>query len=169
MFTLGVLLAPALDAQERVLSATASGGLVGSLDEDESGFSNSTFQMRFAAETSRRRLVAVRLGRMDFEDEPLGQAFAATIDYLTISGEYLFEEAYYESGLFAGLGLYDLAATRFDGRSGDETTFGLVVGGLGEFRLAERWFLYGEASFTYTNLELAQLFADLQIGIGFRF
>ncbi|MDX1642976.1 MAG: hypothetical protein R3244_01320 [Thermoanaerobaculia bacterium] len=169
LIAVGVVLPPALAAQERVLSIAASGGLVGSLDEDEGGFSNSTFQARFAVETARRRLVAVRLGRMDFGDEPVGRASEVTLDYLSLSGEYLFEEDYYESGLFAGLGLFDLASTRSDGRSGDETAVGLVVGALGEFRLADRWFIYGEAAFAYTNLDVAQLFADLQIGVGFRF
>lgn len=173
IFALLVLLvaagASSSGAQERVFSIAVSGGLAGSLDEDEGGFSNATFQGRFAVETARRRLVSVRLGRMDFDGEPLGGAFDATVDYLTVAGEYLFDESYYESGLYAGLGLFDLASTRFDGRPGDETAVGLVVGALGEFRLTDRWFVYGEAGFAYTNLELAQLFADLQLGVGFRF
>lgn len=166
---LGVLSAASLAAQEHVWSIGLSGGLSGSLDEDQAGFSNPAFQARLAVETAPHSNLALRVGRMDFGDGELGRSHDATLDYLTIGGEYLFEESYYESGLYAGLGLYDLASTRFDGSPGDETTVGIVVGALGEFRLADRWFVYGEAALAYTNLELAQLFADLQLGIGFRF
>jgi len=156
-------------AQVRIFSVGLSGGVAGSFDEDEGGFSNSTFQLRFTMETTEHNNLAVRLGRMDFADAFLSQAFDATIDYLTVSGEYLFTEASYESGFFFGLGVYDLAGTRIDGLGADETSVGLQFGAVGEFRLAERWFIFADAAFHYVALDAAQFFGDLQIGVGFRF
>lgn len=158
-----------VDAQEPVLSIGLSGGIAGSLDEDETGFSNGTAQLRFAVETSSRRNLSIRLGRMDFGDADVGRVREVTVDYLTVAGEYLFQEPSYESGLFLGLGFFDLSSTRDDGRSGDESGVGIVIGALGEFEIAERWFIYAEAAFAFTNLDVAQLFADLQVGVGYRF
>lgn len=155
-------------AQIRIFSVGLSGGVAGSFDEDEGGFSNSTFQLRFAMETTDHNNIAVRIGRMDFADEFLSQAFDATIDYLTISGEYLFTEAGYESGFFLGVGYYDLAGTRGGGRA-DESSVGLQLGAVGEFRVTDRLFVFADAAFHYVNLDAAQIFGDLQIGLGFRF
>ena len=75
-------------AQESIFSLALSGGLAGSFDED-SGFSNSTFQARFAVETERHQILSVRLGRMDFSGKSLSLLSEPTLDYLTVSGEYL--------------------------------------------------------------------------------
>lgn len=156
-------------AQDFPVSLALSGGVGGSLDEDASGFSNGTFQLRLAVETSRRRNIGVRLARIDFGDSEIGRVSDVTLDFLTVSGEYLFDEPSYQSGLYMGLGFFDFSSTRVDGRSGDETAIGLVVGALGEFAISKRWFVYGEAAFAYTNLDIAQLYADLQVGVGYRF
>lgn len=169
MTLLGSLLAGPVRAQESVLSLGLSGGLAGSLDEDDTGFSNPAYQLRFAIETAPRRNLGIRLGRMDFGDSELRRFSDITVDYLSVAGEYMFTEPSYESGLFIGLGFYDLASTRFDGLSGDESGLGVVVGALGEFGVASRWFIYGEFAFAYTNLDVAQLFADLQVGFAYRF
>ena len=126
-------------AQNSTFSMALSGGMAGSFDEDTG------------------RLICADVGQ------------DATIDYLTIAGEYLFAEGNYESGFFMGLGLYDLTAVGNNGEAGDEGTVGLVFGAVGEFDVAERWFVYGEAAFHYINLDAAQMFADIQIGLGFRF
>lgn len=166
---LSVALAGPTAAQVRIFSIGLSGGVAGSFDEDEGGFSNSTFQARFAMETTERNNLAVRLGRMDFSGASLSQAFDVTIDYLTISGEYLFTEASYESGFFLGLGYYDLSGDRLAGDRADETSVGLQFGAVGEFRVSDRWFIFADAAFHYAALDAAQLFGDLQIGVGFRF
>ena len=89
----------AVAAQEPILSGVLSGGLAGSLDEG-SGFSNPSFQVRFAIETARHRFLSFRLGRMDFSDRSLSLLGEVTLDYLTVSGEYLFTEGNYDSGFF---------------------------------------------------------------------
>jgi hypothetical protein len=106
---------------------------------------------------------------MDFGDEGFGSVTHATIDYLTVSGEYLFEDAFGESGIFIGLGLFDQSGIFEDARDASESGLGLVIGAVGEYRLADRWYLLGEVGFAFTNLDVAQLFLDLQLGIGFRF
>jgi len=166
--TLMVATSGAVAAQAPIFSFALSGGMAGSFDED-TGFSNTTFQARFAVETAQNQFLAIRLGRMDFADASLSLVTEATIDYLTIAGEYLFSEGNYESGFFMGLGLYDMTGVRPDNTSGDEGTIGLVAGAVGEFDMSERWFFYGEAAFHYINLEAAQMFADIQVGLGFRF
>ncbi len=158
----------AVAAQEPILSGVLSGGLAGSLDEG-SGFSNPSFQVRFAIETARHRFLSFRLGRMDFSDRSLSLLGEVTLDYLTVSGEYLFTEGNYDSGFFMGLGLYDISGVRLDGGDGNQASIGLVLGTLGEFDLSERWFIYGEAAFHYADLDAAQMFADVQVGLGFRF
>jgi hypothetical protein len=159
-----------LAAQEHIRSISLSGGLAGSIDEDSTGFSNPAFQLRFAVETSPRGNLGVRLGRMDFDDAGIGPVTEMTVDYLAVVGEYLFDEPSHDSGLFAGLGFFDLDATRVDGgRDSDEGSIGLLVGALGEFKVGERWFIYGEGFATYTGLDVAQVFATLQVGFGFRF
>lgn len=151
------------------MSLALSGGVVGSLDEDQAGFSNATFQLRFAAQMKQQQNLAIRIGRMDFGDEGFGSVIEATIDYLTISGEYLFEDAFGESGIYIGLGLFDQSGIFEDAVDASESGVGLVLGALGEYRLADRWYLLGEVGFAYTNLDVAQFFLDLQIGVGFRF
>ena len=157
-----------LAAQERILSVALSGGLAGSLDED-SGFSNSSFQARFAIETAKHQFLSFRIGHMDFSGKSLSLLEDVTLDFLTISGEYLFTEGNYESGLFMGIGLYDISGVRLDGTDSDQGSVGLTIGALGEFDVSERWFIYGDAVFHYADLDVAQMFADLQVGLGFRF
>ena len=166
--TLLVITSAAASAQGSVFSVALSGGLAGSFDE-ESGFSNTTFQARFAFETAQNQFLSIRLGRMDFAGESLSLVNDPTIDYVTVAGEYLFSEGNYESGFFMGLGLYDLTGMDNNLASADEGTVGLIFGAVGEFDVAERWFIYGEAAFHYINLDAAQMFADLQVGLGFRF
>lgn len=156
-------------SQDRVFSLGLSAGITGSIDEDNTGFSNPTFQARFAAETARHRNIAVRVGHMDFGEESLSQAFDVTIDYLTIGGEYLFAEAGHESGFLLGIGYYGLRGTRFDGASADEGGLGLVLGAIGEFEVTERWLVSVDALLHYTALDAAQIFASLQVGMGYRF
>jgi hypothetical protein len=166
--TMLVTTSVAASAQTSIFSVALSGGLAGSFDED-SGFSNATFQARFAFETAQHQFLSVRLGRMDFTGESLSLVNDATIDYVTVAGEYLFTEGNYESGFFMGLGLYDLTGSNNNLEAADEGTVGLLFGAVGEFDVAERWFIYGEAAFHYINLDVAQMFADIQVGLGFRF
>jgi hypothetical protein len=158
----------AAEAQEPMFSIALSGGLAGSIDED-TGFSNLNFQVRFAIETAHQRLLSVRVGRMDFSGESMSLLLEPAIDYVTIAGEYMYNEGSYESGVFYGLGYYDASGVRLDGTDGGQGALGFVFGALGEFDVAERWFVYGEATFHYIDLDAAQMFADLQIGLGFRF
>jgi hypothetical protein len=155
-------------AQNSVFSLALSGGFAGSLDED-TGFSNATFQARFAIETAQHQFLAFRLGRMDYSGASFSLLTEATIDYLTVAGEYMFTEGNYESGFFLGLGLYDVTGVQVDGKDGNQASIGIIVGAAGEFDVAESWFVYGEAAFHYVNLDAAQMFADVQIGLGFRF
>ena len=91
------------------------------------------------------------------------------MDYLTVAGEYVFDEPSHQSGLYLGLGFFDLDAFRIDGMAGDEGGVGGVVGAFGEFAVSKRWFIYGEGFAAYTGLDVAQIFANLQVGFGYRF
>ena len=163
-------LAAPLSAQQPIRSLTLSGGLAGSIDEGDTGFSNPVVQLRFAVETSERGNLGVRLGRMEFDEVVRGRVEDVTVDYLSVVGEYMFDEPSHQSGLYIGLGFFDMDGTRLDGRGTvDEGSMGLVIGALGEFKVADRWFIYGEGMASYTGLDVAQIFANLQVGVGYRF
>jgi hypothetical protein len=165
-----VALSTPLAAQDHFRSIALSGGLAGSIDEDETGFSNPAFQLRFAFETTPHTNLGIRLGRMEFDDANVGPVDRMTVGYVAVVGEYIFDEPSHDSGLFAGLGYFDLDARRIDGGGGsDEGSIGLVIGALGEFDVAKRWFIHAEGFATYTGLDVAQVFATLQVGLGYRF
>jgi hypothetical protein len=158
-----------VSGQERIFSLGLSGGITGSIDEDSSGFSNTTFQLRFTVDTDRHQNVAIRAGRMDFDGEVLGPAVNSTIDYVTVGGEYLFTEAGHESGFLLGLGYYALSGDALDGSDADEGALGLVIGAIGEFDMTERWFVSVDVLVHYAALDSAQIFASGLVGVGYRF
>ncbi len=90
--------AAAQDSHRRRASLLLGAG--GSLYSDlSSGFSNHSFQLGLSFETERDTRVAFRYGRLAFDDGLDGDGFStADLSYLTVAGEYWFNEGYYESG-----------------------------------------------------------------------
>jgi len=136
------------------------GGLGGSLDaEPGSDLTNTGYQLNLAMLTEPRTQVGLRLGNLTLDGEDrFGSLTGAEISYVTVAGEYRFAEAYYESGIYAGLGGYRLEGTRA-GKDLRDTAIGLTVGVTGEFRITQWLAVLVELSGHYADLDEAQFFA----------
>lgn len=142
------------------------GGIGGATDaEPDTGFDNTGFQLLFAMETDLSTRFSARLGQLDLDSSD-NDFFQADLSYLTLSGEYMQAADYYESGLFVGLGYYQIDGNLF---TPDDDSLGLNVGASGDFRITDRFSVLAEFSIHYADLEIAQFFAMAHIGVGFRF
>ncbi len=158
-------------------TATLLAGLGGSIDENDSGYDNSSFQLGFSVVTQRAVRVGVRAGRIGSFDR-LANTAESDLEYLTIAGEYLFGEPGFVSGFFAGLGAYRLEGTRVIGGTliqpvfGDPvstTTVGLTGGFTGEFDITRQLVIAVELALHGTTQGEAQVFVNGLVGVGFKF
>jgi hypothetical protein len=163
----------AAQAQRNSFAASAAGIVGGPFDadgEDDPGLDQTGFQLGFSWDTWDSTRVGVRAARVAFSDEFLDGVFDPELTFVTVAGEYLFNESFYRSGLYLGLGLYQL-----DGHVGleqdDDTSIGLVLGATGDFPMTDRFSILVELSGHYADLELggAQLFGFLTAGVAFHF
>ncbi len=152
-------------------TASLAGGISGALDADpDVGLGNLNLQAGFSWVTGIKRLVGVRLGRMDFSSEPLEDlAEADGLTYLTIAGEYRFRDNYYDSGIYLGLGAYSLGGKRYDGSSEDQTAIGGVLGFTGDFRINPHYSVIVELAGHWVDLRGVQLFGNALVGVAYRF
>lgn len=140
-------------------------GVGGSTDaEPDTEFGNVSFQAYFAMKTQPKTEFVARLGQLALDTE--GSFFDADLTYLTLTGEYEFPGGGYESGLFLGLGIYNLNG---DFGIDDESALGLTVGTTGDFRLTDRLSLMLELSGHYADLDYAQFFLMGHVGIAYHF
>ncbi len=144
------------------------GGLGGSADaEPDTGLDNLGWQARFSMELEVRTLFSVRAGQLQLAvDDVPGGLFDSDLSYVTLSGEYTFPAGFYESGVFIGLGAYDLSG---DGVLADESAIGLTVGTSGDFRITKRLSCLIELAGHYADLDYAQLFFMAHAGLSFHF
>ena len=168
-----LLAGPAAAQDLRPFRVSLFSGFGGSFDSAaDTGFDNSSFQLGCAWERDQTTLVGVRYGRLDFDDirgvDGTPDVLGVELSYLTIAGEYVFSEGYYDSGLYLGLGLYELeGATSLGGL--DETAIGVTVGVTGEFPITDRWAVLLEISGHYADLSRLDLFGMGHAGLAFRF
>ena len=147
-------------------------GIGGSSDATpDAGFTNSTYQLGFSLNTEPRGRLGVRVGKLDLDGEGrLGDLLGAQLTYANVGGEYRYRTAYYDSGLYLGLGGYQLEGRDYlDGTSRDDTSIGGVLGLTGEFTINRRWSVLVEISGHYADLDFAQVFVMGHIGVGFYF
>lgn len=132
------------------------GGIGGSLDADpDPGLTNPGFALGLAMVTEPRTHVGLRLGQLEIDQqESFGGVRDAELRYALITGEYRLFKGYYDSGLFAGIGGYQLEGT-VQGADYDDSAFGGVVGVSGEFAIT-RWLGF--------QVELAAHWANLDAG-----
>jgi hypothetical protein len=164
---------PAAAGAQELYNFTASllGGVGGSTDADPgNGLDNLALQLGFAFVTESRTQLGFRLGNFDLGSETLfGSLRNADLTYLTVSGEYRFREAYYESGVFLGLGGYQLQGTGPTGRSENETAAGLTLGFTSEFKVSRRLAIQLELAGHYADFDEAQIFVTGLAGVAFHF
>lgn len=153
------------------------GGIGGATDaEPDSGLTNLGLQVLFGIKKDNNTRFSIRAGTMELDDDGAVGLFGAVdtnLTYLTLSGEYLYTEPSYESGIFVGLGLYEVSdGLEFDGttfRSFDESTVGLTLGASGDFQIGDHWSVLGELSGHYADLDYARFFVMAHVGFGFHF
>lgn len=149
-------------AQERYSYSVSLGpALGGSLDE---GLGNTGLKGSFSWRTQPRTSVGIRFGSFDLSGEQVGSLVDPTLRYATISGEYHFQELYYQSGVFFGLGLYQLG----NGVDSEEGA-GLTLGVSGDFPINERFSIVVELSGHYADIDAASTFGTLSAGVAYRF
>ena len=169
---LGVLGVGQASAQELYnFTASVRGVIGGPLDVDgeDPGFDQTGVQLGISWLTLPKTHVTVRAGIMDMGGEQLGSLFDPELTWISIGGEYTYQESYYTSGLFLSLGLYSLDGNFVDGMSDDDSSLGVSFGVTGDFPLSRRWSIVGELSAHYADLDYAQLFGTLQGGVAFKF
>ena len=140
-------------------------GLGGSPDADpDTDFDNFGFEAYFSMETELRTKFVVRAGQLGLESE--GAFVDADLSYLTLSGEYDFSRGSYKSGLFLGVGAYDLSANR---GVADESALGLTLGTTGDIRINDRLSVIVQFTGHYVDIDFAQFFVTGHAGLAFHF
>ncbi len=150
---------------------TVSGGVGGAFDvEPDTGLDNDSLQLSFSLVTASRTLFVARLGEVSFSgDDGFALFTDADLTYFTLGGEYRARRSYYDSGLYIGLGGYQLKGTTPSGEEEDDTAIGLVIGSTADFPI-NRWLsIQAELSGHITDLDEAQFFAMLHVGVSFHF
>lgn len=171
--TTGLFSAGDAGAQELYnYSVTVAGGLAGSTDaEPGDGVDNPALQVGFSYVTEKKARLGLRLGRFDLDsDDRFDGLTDASLTYLTVAGEYRFSESFYDSGLFLGLGGYQLDGDAvLPGAEGDETAVGVTVGVTGDFKIRRRLSLIVELAGHYVDFDAANVFASGMVGVAFHF
>lgn len=176
---LAVLLAlalPAAAAAQDVYnwSVGVMGGLGGSVDvkPGSRNFGNGSWQIEGLALTEPRTYLGLRLGHLDLggKDTLFGTRVGADLSYVTLSGQYMYEESYYDSGVYLGVGAYRLGGTdAFTGGSAGKTAAGGVLGLTGDFKASRRFSILVEVSGHYIDVRDSHIFAMAHGGLAFHF
>ena len=149
-------------AQERYsYTVTLSPTIGGSFSE---GTDKEGVQASFSWRTQPRTAVGVRLGSIGLSGDQVGTLESPTFKYATVSGEYRFQELYYQSGVFFGLGLYQLG----NGVESEEGP-GLTVGVTGDFPINKRLSVVLELSGHYADIDAASTYASAHVGLAYQF
>jgi len=169
--TLGLVLPVTVHAQDHyTYTVSALGGLGGSFGDDEGGFDNTSFSLGLSLLREDRVHVGVRLGQIEFaSDDRVAGLADASLSYLVAGGEYRFVEDYYESGLFLGLGAYELEGDTLLGVQDSETEVGFVLGVTGEFEINRRLGFLVEVLGHVTSMQGNTAFGTGQVGLAVHF
>jgi hypothetical protein len=168
-------LTPAAAAQDLYSwMVSALGGVGGSADVKPGSrdFSNGGWQVEGLALTEPRTLVGVRVGHFGLggKSTQFGTRLGADLSYVTLAGQYMYEESYYDSGIYLGIGGYRLGGTDvLTGTSSSKTAIGGVLGIVGEFRTTRRFGLLVELSGHYVDIKSSHVFGMAHAGLAFHF
>jgi len=169
----GLLLLPAAAGAQELYTYTVDilGGIGGSFDADPgSSLTNTGFQVNLGIVTEPHTQVVLRTGKLGLDkDTFFGSLRDADLSYVTVGGEYLARQAFWDSGIYLGLGGYRLNGTQASGRSREETSWGLAVGVTGELPITQHLGVLAEVSGHYINFNEAQFFGMAHAGIAIHF
>lgn len=163
------LASPAAAADSHALTLGAYLGVGGSPDTVDSSFSQSTYQLGLGFVTDLKTQVWVRYGHIDFGGKRFDDLENADLSYVTVGGEYRFTESFYQSGVYLGLGYYDLSGRSISGAGSGGSGFGVALGITGEFDISRRWSVLVDLGGHVVNLDQASVFMTGQVGIGLHF
>ena len=121
-------------------------------------------QASFSWRTQPRTAVGIRFGSIGLSADQVGSITSPTFRYATIVGEYRFQELYYESGVFFGLGLYQLGNS-VDSEEGP----GLTLGVSGDFPISNRLSVVIELSGHYADIDASSTYATAHAGVAYKF
>jgi hypothetical protein len=177
IFLAGLLLAPVAARAQELYTFTGSLllGLGGSFDESDAGFANPSFQLGFSNVIEKRTHVGFRLGYVGFgSDNYVGELKGADLAYLNVSGEYRsarssFSGSFVESGVYIGLGGYQLSGETDGGISDSETAIGLVLGLTGDIEVSRSFAVRIELSGHILSSNVARYIGLAQVGVAYRF
>lgn len=144
------------------------GGLGGSNESTpDVGFDNVGFQGLFAMKTAARTTFQIRAGQLTFDvgDDDL-DLLSSDLRYVTLAGHYTFPGGFYESGVFVGVGVYDVVGEVL---VDDETSWGLNLGVTGDFKMSKHWSVVAEVSAHYADLDVYQYLLMGNLGLAVHF
>lgn len=139
------------------------GGMGGT--EETDSYTNKGFQLFGAMELYPRTFFTVRAGQLAL-DEDRGSLPEGDLQYITVATEYRFGAGFYSSGLFIGLGHYDVQS---DSGFFDESAFGANLGVTGDIPITNNWSVMLEFSGHYADLDSTQIMLMGHAGIVFHF
>jgi hypothetical protein len=167
---LAAIAGPASAQDDHPFRASLFLGIGGAYDvEPDDDLDHTGYQLGFSWESDWEIMVGVRYGELAWDDdEQLGARTGSDLSYLTIAGEYLFNEGYYQSGLYLGLGWYQLDEDAVAEISSD-SAIGLALGLTGDFGLTRRFSILVDVSGHYTDLDDVDILLMGHAGVGYRF
>ena len=146
------------------------GGIGGSPDvKPGQSYGNPGIQLDLGYFTEPQQLVGVHIGELDLSSKPtFGSLENAKLTYANVGGEYRFQESYYESGIFIGLGAYRLAGTGSNG-SNSTTAVGGAFGITGEFKFTKSFGFLVDLSAHYVDFRNQHVFVMGHGGLSYHF
>lgn len=150
-----------------MLEGTIGGPLQESGNTD-AGLDNDGFQLGFSVVSQGEIHVGGRVGSIDF-DKGLAGLGDASLDYVHVGGEYRYREGFYDSGVYAGLGFYEVEGRDANGQVQTESSVGLALGLVGEFDFSPKVGLLLEVTSHITDLSTTELFLTGHVGVAFHF
>jgi hypothetical protein len=165
--------APAARAQDSYsFTVAALGGIGGAFDAsgEEQDYDHLAFEAAFGMLTDDRTMFVLRVGRMDLDEALVGDGLDdAELAFLTVAGEYRFQQPAYDFGVYLGLGGYEVSGDAVAGGESDEQALGLAFGLTGDFDVTERFSLVAELSAHYAFLDYPGFYGTAWGGVAFHF
>lgn len=156
--------------QTRHFSFGVLTGIGSALDADDADANNFSLQVNLAFLTELKTQIGVRLGTIEFDSsDRLDSLMGGDLTYLTIAGEYRFSESFFESGLFLGVGIYELDGVTPAGVAESQSAIGLTAGVSGEFPVNPRWSVLVELVAHRAEFDAAKLFGSAAVGFLYHF
>lgn len=133
--------------------------------EPDADLDNFGGQVVFGWQSELRTYVVTRAGQLSLDVDEGDGLLDSDLRWLTVSGEYRFSDAAWDSGLFVGIGFYEEEGSAI----GDDSGLGLTLGTTARFPIVERLDLMLELAGHFTELERADVFVSGGAGVSFRF